>query len=118
MQTRSQRYALIVYRQIEEVPEGDRRKYASVAHKLPVLIRSAGLTQALAFYDARHQNVRLLDHLADALGLGNRRNLLDQSRTAGMAEYMRISREALTALLWYKRFAQAVWNLDAIQEEN
>ena len=57
MQTRSQKYAARIFKQVEELQKhhdaGDQKQYGSMAHKLPVLIRTAGLSQALGFVAAR-----------------------------------------------------------------
>ncbi len=56
MQTREQKYAKDVYIQVHEVwasGENYYKKYGSMAHKLPILVRQAGLAQALAFADTR-----------------------------------------------------------------
>ena len=56
--TREQRYAAAVFKRIEQFINKDevtRKKYGSLAHKLPVLIRTAGLVQALIFVQARNK---------------------------------------------------------------
>jgi len=111
MLTRDQRYAEQIYQQVSQVPEAERQKYGSMAHKLPVLIRTAGLAQALAFVDSRgsDEQKRLLEHLAAVV---NEPKLLERSRTAELADYMRLTRNVLAALVWYKRFAQSVLDVD------
>lgn len=118
MQTRSQQLAQTIFEQVSEIEQkGDayRKKYGSMAHKLPVLIRTAGLTQALAFVEARgaDEHRKLLEHLAAVIGAGTREQLLDRSRTLSLTTYRRLTQDALTALLWYKRFAQSVLHVDA-----
>jgi len=87
-----------------------------MAHKLPVLIRTAGLSQALGFVAARGNlmHLRLVQDLAATLG---RRDLPGDSRMApNLQAYMRLTQETLDALLWYKRFAQSVLKVDASDE--
>jgi CRISPR-associated protein Cmr5 len=117
MQTRSQKYAARVFKQVEELQEhhnaGDQKQYGSMAHKLPVLIRTAGLSQALGFVAARGNpmHLRLVQDLSATL---RRPDLPRDSRMApNLQEYMRMTQEALDALLWYKRFAQSVLKVDA-----
>ena len=109
-QTRTQRYAAMIFTKVQAVPTGQRKNYAAMAQKLPVLIRSAGLAQALAFVESRGEDEDrlLLDHLADAIGMNTREQLLTQSRTASLTNYMRLTQQAMSALLWFKRFAQSV----------
>jgi CRISPR-associated protein Cmr5 len=83
-----------------------------------VLIRTAGLAQALGFLDAKsseEMNKRLLNDLADTLGK-SRNQLLEESRgdaAQSLGDYLRLTQDALAALLWYKRFAQSVLDVDA-----
>lgn len=134
-QTRDQKYATMIFRQIGEVEQtaptkvGEdkvyRDAYGSMAHKLPVLIRTAGLAQALEFVEARGKKMRdgrkphhhLLNHLSLAVlgeaNEGKEIGLRNRSRnTEQLNEYMRLTHEALAALLWFKRFAQSVLDVE------
>jgi CRISPR-associated protein Cmr5 len=119
MQTRDQKYAARAFAQVSGVLEKDwKKKYGSMAHKLPVLVRSAGLAQALGFVEARGEEPqkRLLEHLAQTVGAGTKDDLLNRSRTASLPEYMRLTREVMAALQWYKRFAQSVLEVETGEE--
>jgi CRISPR-associated protein Cmr5 len=116
--TREQCYARAVYNQIRPLidkSDKERKAYGSLAHKLPVLIRTSGLAQALAFVKARNQEEtpqqQLLKDLEVVLrangALAQNARLTDQSRNADFEEYMRLTEAALQALLWFKRFAQS-----------
>jgi CRISPR-associated protein Cmr5 len=121
MQTREQRYAKKVFEQVSRLKADqergagtiDPKKYGALCHKLPVLIRSAGLSQALAFVAARGKEAgaQLLIDLSATI------DVADLPATARnceeLASYMRLTSQALDALLWYKRFAQSVLNVDA-----
>lgn len=123
MQTRDQQYATAIYKQVsrvsKDVGEAERKKYGSMADKLPVLIRTAGLAQALAFVDARSDDAqrKLLSHLAVTVGYGSDTELLEASRTAQLGAYMHLTQKVLQALLWYKRYAQSVLDVDPSQED-
>ena len=119
--TREQKFAAAVFKRISEadkLAKEDKTKYGSMAHQLPVLIRTAGLAQALAFVDARRDSVlqRLLDDLAATLGRTSRADLIQISRDAPLADYMRLTQDALAALLWFKRFAQSVLEITPDQK--
>lgn len=131
MLTREQDYAAKVYEQISNEfankPPNTGKKYGSMAHKLPVLIRVAGLAQALQFVDSRgtDDHKLLLQHLALTLGFMDdggddvekaKTKLLDSSRTAQLGPYMLLTQRSLAALQWYKRFAQSVLKVDAGDE--
>jgi CRISPR-associated protein Cmr5 len=128
MLTRDQDYGARIFRQIgavkKEKDEGQKPadyadSYGSMAHKLPVLIRSAGLAQALAFVEARGKpaHIDLLNHLAKVVMKDDHANggtLAAQSRnTEQLSEYMYLTHEVMAALVWYKRFAQSVLDVDA-----
>ncbi len=118
MLTRNQHFANKVFMQVSEIAkltDQESKRYGSMAHKLPVLIRTAGLTQALAFVESRgkDEQKRLLDHLAEVVEAGTRGELLQRSRTSGLGDYMRLTQDTLAALLWYKRFAQSVLKVEA-----
>lgn len=96
-----------------------------MAHKLPVLIRTAGLAQALAFVAASGQkksaHQQLLEGLAQAIahlngGQQTAAQFLEKCRTAPLGDYMKLTYEALAALLWYKRFAQSVLDVESGDE--
>lgn len=123
-QTRDQRFASAIFKQVSKIKESEKSQYASMAHKLPVLIRTAGLAQALSFVEARHKaNTparNLLTHLNTVLNNENLINgdLANKSRTtSNLGEYMRLTQNVLAALHWYKRFAQSVLGIDASQAQ-
>jgi len=125
MQTLEQKFARSVYENVkryEDKSKSERDGYGRMAQKLPVLIRTAGLAQALAFVDAKAtgSNERpyrqLLDDLADVLGYAGRDALLHESRKAKLAQYMALTRRALLALTWFKRFSQSILKVDPTGE--
>jgi CRISPR-associated protein Cmr5 len=144
MQTREQLYARKVYdlvdaHRLATEPVADamkeqhaelkkkRKRYGSMAHKLPVLIRTAGLAQAIAFVSARgkDEHILLLSHLNEVLrttgSLGSGQSLdgpgqNGRSRAAGIEEYTRLTEESLMALLWFKRYAQSILKVEITDE--
>ncbi len=125
MQTREQRYATAVYGRVKaRTYDGDqekRNKYGAMAHKLPVLIRSAGLAQALAFVDTRKDVQKdILCDLESVLRetgcLAQNQRLLERSHQAEIGEYMLLTEHSLAALLWFKRFAQSLLEVEGMGE--
>jgi len=112
MKTRDQEYASTAVKKVSAVKanlnDGDRNRYGAMAHQLPILIRSAGLAQALAFLETRDTegHKQLLIDLAATVGLPN--TLVQRARVAPLEEYMHLTRQVMAALLWYKRFAQSI----------
>jgi len=122
IQTREQQYAVRVFTQVDAVKQAHkdkddpyRTKYGAMAHRLPVLIRTAGLVQALAFLQTRDEKEAawhdLLGHLAITVGYKNGAALAAQSRNADLGAYMQLTAKVLAALVWYKRFAESVLNV-------
>ena len=126
MHSREQTYAATAYKKVSEYPgplhkdAQERTQYGSMAHKLPILIKSAGLTLALAFVDSRGKKPyeMLLEHLAATVGEGSRENLIARSRTADLTEYMHLTERVMFALKWYKRFAESVLEVKPTDEAN
>jgi CRISPR-associated protein Cmr5 len=114
LQTRSQRYAGNAHSLVLQVKgQQGQGKYKSLARSLPVLIRTAGLAQALAFVDspsAEPLHRRLLSHLDETVNAG--KSLSAACRMAQLSEYMRLTRDTLDALLWFKRFAESILDDD------
>lgn len=118
MQTRDQKYAVDIFDRVSKVKKQGKdfyEGYGAMAHKLPVLIRTAGLAQALAFVDARgkESQKQLLQDLAGTVGKPDSASLLKRAREAELSEYMLLTQQVIDALLWYKRFAQSVLDVDA-----
>jgi CRISPR-associated protein Cmr5 len=119
--TREQKRAKSAFERVVQHQSQDqswRDQYGGMAHKLPVLVRQAGLAQALAFVESRGKDPHraLLQDLAHTVGL-SKDDLLKRSREAGLSEYLRLTREVLAVAQWYKRFAQSVLDVEAGAEE-
>lgn len=96
-----------------------------MALKLPILVRTAGLCQALHFVKSRGTcpHNTLLGHLAEQLRHVNPRitnadSLCKQVREAEMQPYLHLTREATATLQWYARLAQSVLKIERTSEED
>jgi len=127
MISREQKYATSVYRRVKAVADqypqenaSERKEYGGMALKLPVLVRQAGLVQALAFVESRGKDSQkqLLSDLAVTVGENNTEQLLRRSREAELEEYMALTEKTLLALKWYKRFAQSILKVKPTDETN
>lgn len=123
---RDQRRAQSAFTQVSTLAADKHKKYGVLALKLPFLIRSSGLAQALAFTDqkASAANVPLLDHLALTIGSATgqatltRAQLLERSRTEpDPASYLMLTREALLAASWYKRLASSMLKVESGEDD-
>jgi CRISPR-associated protein Cmr5 len=126
MKTLDQQYAASAYTQVLSIKveneKSEYAKYGAMAHKLPLLIYTAGLVQALEFVHSRGNPLqqRLLTHLAMTTGQSDTEALLATVRNASLSQYIRLTKQILAALLWYKRFAQSILEVDvteALSEE-
>ncbi len=83
------------------------KEYKNFALSFPSLIHSCGLVQAVSFAIAKekenyiHDLQKVFDKIDDAGDLQTR------SREAQIIEYMRITRHAISAASWIKRYCQA-----------
>ncbi len=127
MRTLEQEFAEKVYAKTAAFgagnPKGkvERDRYGAMAHKLPILVQTAGLAQALAFVQSRGKDghKELLRDLAQVVFDENDLDgggFAAKSRTAKMQEYVFYTRRTMLALKWFKRFAQSVLDVDPTQE--
>lgn len=126
MATRDQERARLAFEHVTAVrtwDESRKKKYASIVYAAPALLRSAGLSQALHFILSRRKNKAddgpkvFLDQLAAQLGRVDKKivssdALLARVRTAELADYLRLTQEALACVTWYRRFVQGVLEIE------
>lgn len=128
MQTRDQKYASDAFERVTKVAqkctESFGKAYGSMAHKLPILIHVAGLAQALAFVASRGQRKgpeQLLEDLSQTVLGEPATRLLERSRGSNhegsLREYIYLTEQILAALLWYKRYAQSILNVEPGEDE-
>jgi CRISPR-associated protein Cmr5 len=99
-----------------------RKNYGAIANNAPTLVRSAGLLQALAFYEAKGEehHVRLLQNLETELRelgiLPADATLRTFVMNCDLVTYMRLTQEVLALCQWHKRFAQSVLKVEPGEE--
>ena len=91
----------------ERQAEADFGDYKSFALSFPSLIHTCGLVQAVSFACSKKKNKYVEDLQAVFNEIDNAGDLATRSREAMVMEYMRISRHALSAASWIKRYCQA-----------
>jgi CRISPR-associated protein Cmr5 len=111
---------LQTFKQVETVrdkhPEADKQRYATLAYSLPVLLRTAGLAQSVAFLVSRDGNggKLLASHLAERLELPTDAvKTFEAVAKAPTIKYLAMTAEALSCADWYVRHVQAVLKIDA-----
>ena len=121
--TRSQKLAQAAFSNAnarrDSLNENDFKEYISFAKKFPALMHTCGLAQAVAFALAKAKGERdcirdYIDDLAALLNAGGYSNissasdLLIQTQTLQIGEYLRLSIDTINAASWLKRYAEAV----------
>lgn len=116
--TLEQQRAALAFQHVQAVGKADQNTYGSMAQKLPALIRSAGLCQALHFVKSRKKPAldTLLAHLAEQLrrtdqGISSADSLCEIVRKAELSTYLWLTREALATVSWYSRLSRAEWGV-------
>jgi CRISPR-associated protein Cmr5 len=117
--TLEQQRAALAYQHVQLVTApADRKLYGTMAQKLPALIRSAGLCQALYFVKSRGKDPLklLLKHLAEQLhradaGITDLESLCAKARDVDLAHYVWLTRETLASVTWYGRLSRSEWNI-------
>lgn len=107
----------------QSTDEDLKKKYKSSAKKLPVLIKTNGLGQALAFINKRDNgNIKLYDLIGKWLDdkqlveLGENVDLVDIIISKPSNEYRRITTETLALLNWVRRFVDGL--MDKVEDDN
>jgi CRISPR-associated protein Cmr5 len=125
MNLRTHRVASAAYQQVsarQDVP--DKKKYGAIAHKLPGMILQNGLAQATGFLLAKDGNEHrmLLDDLNAVLRAGGTLDVPDRQALhlaiigANLGQTLKLTRHALEAAGWIKRYVQGVLRVDATGE--
>lgn len=129
MQSRDQARALLAHKHVLAVKDWDdekrRKKYGSMVHRLPALIRSAGLSQALHFVHSRKppEQKLVLGHLQEQLrtidpSIKGPDDLLKAVRGAQLPQYLSFTREALACVDWYRRLVQGELGVEAGERDD
>ena len=118
--TRSQQIAQAAFGCVQQRKPKDekyRKEYRSFAREFPTLVHQCGLAQAVAFALTKkdHQQDYVTD-LAAVLTAGGHADvasaeaLAEQTRSLPVIAYVRLSRDALDAAVWLKRYVEALFD--------
>ena len=122
--SRERKRALQTLAQVESVKAdklGDEKRYGTLAYKLPVLLRTAGLAQTAAFLVSRgdQEGKRLMGHLGERLAFDSVRDageVFKKIAGAPTASYLAWTAEAIASADWYVRHVQAVLKVERTDE--
>ena len=119
MNVRTHTVARMAYERVAARKDAEyRKKYGALAHRLPGMILQNGLAQATGFLVAKGKDEHgmLLDDLAKVLGALDGVKLHEQVIDADMRQTMRLTRAALEASGWIKRYVQGVLRVTSTGE--
>lgn len=126
MKTREQQRAHDAFAKIDDRKNDSqkaRESYGRVCVHLPEMIHRNGLCQTVAFLEAKGADAQrkpwfgqALADLENLLKFAPPKGLAAKVRTAEMAEYQRLTHEALACAQWLKRYAEAVLKVDPAQK--
>ncbi|GIW75940.1 MAG: hypothetical protein KatS3mg104_1003 [Phycisphaerae bacterium] len=114
--TRSQRLAQAAYAQIARHTKNGTRKpdkeFVTTVKKFPALIHTCGLAQAVAFALAKQDKeyIGYLEAVLKAAGytaITEQKTLCEHARESPLTDYLRLSRDAIDAASWLKRYVEA-----------
>lgn len=128
MKTRAQEDLILAEKLVSEVdkkhPEKEdkvRKTYGSLCHSFPVMVRTCGLCQAVAFSKAKAEadddrikkaHTYLLKHVGELLFTIDtsvtKNDPLEAIRNANSTKYMLYTRRVLSAWVYFKRFAESI----------
>lgn len=113
--TNSQKMAQAAYMAVRKRVDGTAlpEKYASFARSFPSLVHSCGLAQAIAFAKAKDHGQYLEDLAGVLKKIGHdesssTEDLERATRESPVMAYVRLSRNALQAAGWLKRYVEAL----------
>lgn len=106
MNTRQQVWAQRASEIVGKISPGE-GEYKSICKSFPALIQASGLCQAIAFANKTEGKTQYIHHLAAVLGMSPD-DFAQRSREADLAQYLKLSRDALSAAGWLKRYAEAL----------
>jgi len=93
-----------------------RKEYRSFAREFPTLVHQCGLAQAVVFAQTKkdHQLDYVTDLAAVLTAAGHAdvvsaEALASRTRSLPVAAYVRLSRDALDAAVWLKRYVEALF---------
>jgi len=130
MNVRAHRVAKMAYERVAARQNADNeKKYGAIAHKLPGMILQNGLAQATGFLLAKGagapEHLMLLDDLKEVLRAGGTtpniaggEALHTEIIGADLTQTLKLTRAALEASGWIKRYVQGVLRVTATGDEN
>jgi CRISPR-associated protein Cmr5 len=117
--TRSQSFLSTAAARVQKIKDDPstqpwQKTYGGLCHSFPVLVRTAGLAQAIAFHESKKEGRPAHKQLLDDFAV-----LMEENQpgfdiaAASLSDYMQATRLVLSAWVFYKRFAKSILDVDA-----
>ncbi len=113
MEIRTHKYAKNAYPLVNRLKGSDiESKYRTLALDFPTMIMQSGLAQTIGFLKAKdkdkEEHAQLIQDMADLLGYHNFTDMHEAILKSNVIEYQLLTRQALDASGWLKRYTQAL----------
>lgn len=111
MKIRTHDYAKQAYLLVESIKDSEiEAKYRTLALNFPIMIMQSGLAQAIGFLMAKNkaEHQKLLLHVANLLNKKDDKVLHDEILSSDITQYQLLTRKALDASGWLKRYTEAL----------
>lgn len=112
MKIRTQDYAKQAYPLVSKIQRDTNieAKYRTLALTFPTMIMQNGLSQAIGFLMAKEQEEHcvFLGHIAKLLNYHDGNSLHDSILKSSITDYQLLTRHAIDATSWLKRYTQAL----------
>lgn len=114
---------------VSEQPTEVHTIYGSLCHSFPIMVRTCGLCQAVAFSAAKAQAADshrqtahrlLLNHVGAVIGAGanaDANTVLRYIQSVDASQYIFYTRRLMAAWIYYKRFAVSVLSVENAAKE-
>ena len=126
MSNRGQKHLLLAAEQVKKVQGTEAADiYGGLCHNFPIMVRSLGLCQTLAYYESKttgkdKKRCAAYEHkLSDIRAISEiPANKVLSTYAAGLPvlEYMQLTREILDAAIYFKRFAVSLLKVESASQ--
>ncbi len=125
MEIRTHQYAKAAYPLVAAVKDSNiKTQYRTLALNFPTMIMQSGLVQAIGFLQAKGkpEHQKMLQHMAHLLGYhngeqANIERLKNEILQSNLTQYQLLTRKALNASGWLKRYTQALLTRESDDEQ-
>ncbi|MGG1617890.1 type III-B CRISPR module-associated protein Cmr5 [Paenibacillus sp. NRS-1782] len=127
MKSSQHEYARVAFEGIKslEADSAVAKQYGQLCHRFPSLVLTNGLLLAVTFFqskgagDEKNPHTVYLKHLHNALALNQ---TWEDALKVQNAAYLHLSRQVLSASVWFKRYAEAILKIeqgaDTLEQES